>query len=110
MIRRCMRTLDFLADYPMRVSKRTEAVLYLETDGRERLALYPFVVSGAEIGSGAETYFVDAWDTRKGVARMKSFESGDTVSAPEISEALWSWKGSSAGRRKGVTSDGPPAP
>ncbi len=110
-IRRCMRALDFFAAYPMRGATSPEAVAYLETGGHARLALYPFVVSGAGIGSGdAETYFVDAWDTKKGAARMKSFESGGTINVPEISEALGSWKGARARQYGGATSEGPRDP
>ena len=104
-IRRCMQALDFLAAYPMRGAKDPEAAPYLEMGGHERLALYPFVTSGTG-GGGAETYFVDAWDTKKGVARMKSFESGSTISAPEIPEALRRWKDPDANRHGGVVPDG----
>ncbi len=96
-LRRCMGALDFLANHPMRVAEDPEADLFLETGGR--LFLFPFLVSGITLGRhGGQTYFVDAWDTRKGVARMKSFERGETVESPSISEALTRWGGGPAGR------------
>ncbi len=110
-IRRCLWALDFFASYPMRGPESPDAGPYLQTDGDERLALYPFIISGAGLGSGsAQMYFVDAWDTKKGAARMKSFESGDTISVPEISEALRSWKDARTKQYRTATSDGPPAP
>ncbi|MGH3145636.1 MAG: hypothetical protein ACRDTR_07515, partial [Rubrobacter sp.] len=110
-IRRCLRSLDFFAAYPMHDPKCPEDVAYLETGGDQRLALYPFIISGAGLGSGdAEIYFVDAWDTKKGTARMKSFETGNTINAPKISEALGSWKDADARQDGGATSDGPLGP
>ena len=95
----------------MRNATSPEAVPYLETGGDERLALYPFVISRPGLASGsAENYFVDAWDTKKGAARMKSFESGDTISVPEISEALGSWKDARARHKGDALSHGPREP
>ncbi len=96
-LRRCMGALDFLANHPMRGAEDPEADLFLETGGR--LFLFPFLVSGIALGRhDGQTYFVDAWDTRKGAARMKSFERGETVESPSISEALARWGDGPAGR------------
>ena len=37
---------------------------------------------------------LDAWDLKKNVARMKSFEKGDTMSDPEVSDSLTGWESS----------------
>ena len=59
---------------------------------RSLLPLRPFLVSGTTLGRDSEeTCFVDAWDTRKGTARMKSFEWGHTMNSAEVSEALEEW-------------------
>lgn len=34
---------------------------------------------------------MDAWDTRKGMARLKGFERGETANDPGISGALSGW-------------------
>ncbi len=91
-LRRCMWALDFLAGYPMRGLEGPGTGPFLETGDGGRLALYPFLVSGTTLGrDGGETYFVDAWDTRKGTARMKGFERGETANDPGISGALSGW-------------------
>lgn len=91
-LRRCMEALNFFAAYPMRGSEGFETDPFLEMGDGGRLALYPFLVSGATLGcDGGETYFVDAWDTRKGTARMKSFERGHTMLNEEVAEALLEW-------------------
>jgi hypothetical protein len=65
--------------------------------GENRTPLYPFIVPMPCLRcEGGEVYFVDAWDTKKGTARMKSFERGHTTSSAEVSEALAEWS-SSAG-------------
>jgi hypothetical protein len=38
-----------------------------------------------------ETYFIDAWDQRRNIARNKSFEQGHTMSDSEVSDALAGW-------------------
>ena len=88
-LRRCIEALDFLVSYPMRGPEGPETGPFLETGGG-RLVLHPFLVSEITLGDG-ETYFVDAWDTRKGTARMKSFERGHTVLNKDVAEALLEW-------------------
>lgn len=43
--------------------------------------------------SGGETYFIDAWDTKKGIARLKSFENGRTIPDEGVAGALAEWSG-----------------
>lgn len=91
-IRRCMGALDFLTGHPMRGPDDSGTELSLETYKGGRLPLWPFLVSGTTLGRDAEeTYFVDAWDTRKGTARMKSFERGHTMDSAEVAQALSDW-------------------
>lgn len=91
-IRRCMRALVFLTGHPMRGPGNSETGLSLETNEGGRLPLWPFLVSGTTLGRDSEeTYFVDAWDTRKGTARMKSFERGQTTDSAEVAQTLSDW-------------------
>jgi hypothetical protein len=87
-----MGTLDFLTGHPMHGLDDSETYLYLKTGEGGRLLLRPFLVSGTTLGRDSrETYFVDAWDTRKGTARMKSFERGHTMNSAEVAQALSDW-------------------
>lgn len=96
-LRRCMEALDFLADYPMREAEdldpggkpRTHG-LFLDA-GDVLIPLFPFITSATCLRcEETETYFVDAWDRKKNVARLKSFERGHTTTSGEVSAAL-SW-------------------
>ena len=90
-LRRCMEVLDPLADHPIREKDGVVGHFFLEA-GDARFPLYPFITSARCPQCGnVETYFVDAWDTRKGTARLKSFEKGHTIDAPEVSDALARW-------------------
>ena len=90
-----MEALDFLTSHPMRGLDDSETDLSLETGEGGRLPLRPFLVSGTTLGRDSEeTYFVDAWDTRKGTARMKSFERGHTINSAEMAQALEEWTSS----------------
>ena len=92
MIRRCMEALTFLTDHPVRGLEDSGMDLCLKTGEGGRLPLWPFLVSGATLGcDGEEIYFVDAWDTKKGTARMKSFEQGHTTNSTEVAQALSDW-------------------
>ena len=93
-----MEELSFLADYPMRETPASSRDgsrgkgLSLDLGGDERLPLYPFIVPMARPDREAEeVYFVDAWDRRRNAARMKSFETGHTITDPGISDALSGW-------------------
>ena len=58
--------------------------------------LFPFVTTmTCSRCKVRETYFVDSWDTRKGTARMKSFERGHVMPSTEVSEALTEWASNS---------------
>ncbi len=87
-----MWALEFLTGHPMRGPGDSGTDLSVETNEGGRLPLWPFLVSGTTLGRDAtETYFVDAWDTRKGTARMKSFERGHTTNSAEVAQALSDW-------------------
>jgi hypothetical protein len=77
-----------------RSGKPSDGSLFLDT-GESRVPLFPFIVPmtcpHCEV---VETYFVDAWDTKKGTVRMKSFEQGHTTSSAEVSEAFSEWANS----------------
>ncbi len=97
MLRRCMEALAFLADYPLVQAESPDAgsslsEVSLNLGGGDRVSLYPFVVSATCPDCGVdETYFVDAWDTRRGTARLKSFERGHSWDSAEVAEALTRW-------------------
>jgi hypothetical protein len=75
------------------VSERPrEKGMYLDLGGEDWLPLYPFILSRAyPDGRDRETYFIDAWDTRKGVARMKGFDSGGTNLDEGVAQTLATW-------------------
>ena len=95
MLRRCMGALSFFADYPLARAEGSDAssgAHEVFLDGGDRLPLYPFVSSATCSDCGTdETYFIDAWDTRKGTARLKSFERGHTRSNPGVAAGLSGW-------------------
>lgn len=71
-----------------------EGDLYLELGNQSWVSLYPFIVTmNCAHCKAKETYFIDMWDQRRGTARMKSFERGHTMSNPEVSDALATWRG-----------------
>ena len=100
MLRRCMEALAFFAESPMRREEGSDTDHNGESQGgalsldmgENLVPLFPFIVPmvcpRCEI---RETYFVDAWDTKRGTARMKSFERGHTMNNAEVSEALTEW-------------------
>jgi hypothetical protein len=99
-LRRCMQALGFFADYPMHETEssdvdrdqraRTGNLFLRLNDGQ--LPLHPFIASATcPRCRDTETYFVDAWDTKKGTVRLKSFERGHTISSTGISDALTDW-------------------
>ncbi len=91
-IRRCMGALESLTDHPVHRSDDSGTGLHLVTGEGVQLPLWPFLVWGTMLGRhDGETYFVDAWDTRKGTARMKSFERGHTTNSAEVAQALSDW-------------------
>lgn len=99
MLRRCMEALAFFAAYPMRREEGSDrsgesrgSSMFLDLGAGNRVLLYPFIVpmTCARCDSG-ETFFVDAWDTKRGTARMKSFERGHSAISEEVSDALLEW-------------------
>lgn len=75
--------------------------LFLTSGDEDQIALYPFIVSTTPAPDETrETYFIDAWDTKKGVARMKSFERGRAFPDGEVVQALAKWADSA---RKGAS-------
>ncbi len=102
MLRRCMEALSFLADYPLRATEGPDAAgdggprmggLFVDPGDGSHVPLYPFMVpiTCPECETD-ETYFIDAWDRKRDVARMKSFEKGHTVGDPGISGSLSGWE------------------
>lgn len=68
--------------------------LFLDLGRQDWVLLYPFIVAMTCSHCRArETYFIDMWDQRRGVARMKSFERGHTMSNKGVSAALSEWSG-----------------
>lgn len=66
--------------------------LYLDLGGEDWIPLYPFIVPiTCPDCNTTETYFIDAWDRKRNMARMKSFERGHTVSSSEVSDSLAEW-------------------
>jgi len=69
--------------------------LFLDLGQRGWTPLFPFIITmTCSHCKARETYFIDAWDTRRGTARMKSFERGHTMNSAEVSEALVEWAAS----------------
>jgi hypothetical protein len=69
--------------------------LFLDLGQRGWVPLFPFMTTTTcSHCKVRETYFIDAWDTRRNIARMKSFERGHTTTSTEVSEALSEWAGS----------------
>ncbi len=100
-LRRCLEALAFFADYPLRqmagsdVDHNSESRgngLFLDLGSGNRVSLYPFIVPGVCTKCDAgEIYFIDAWDRKRNIARMKSFERGHTMTDPEVSDSLEAW-------------------
>lgn len=66
--------------------------LFLDLGQRGWAPLFPFVTTmTCSHCKVRETYFIDAWDTRRNIARLKSFERGHTATSTEVSEALSEW-------------------
>lgn len=66
--------------------------LFLEPSQQDWVPLFPFMTSmTCSHCKARETYFIDSWDTRRGTARMKSFERGHTMLNKEVAEALLEW-------------------
>lgn len=66
--------------------------LFLDLGGENWVPLYPFILPTASSdGEVREICFIDAWDTKKGVARIKSFERGGTIFNGEVAAALAKW-------------------
>nr|MDP9479240.1 hypothetical protein [Actinomycetota bacterium] len=75
-----------------------EGGLFLDPGGRSWVSLYPFIVAANPPGGEPDTYFIDAWNTRKDMVRMKSFERGHAISDAGVAEALMEWSdGSTSG-------------
>lgn len=67
--------------------------LYLDLGHQSWVPLFPFVVTmNCSHCKAKETYFIDMWDKRRGIAQMKSFERGHTMSNQEVSDALAEWE------------------
>lgn len=92
----CLRFVGDRPDLPLEEivlrERPREKGLFLDLGAGNWLSLYPFILSKASSdGEVRETYFVDAWNTKKGVARMKGFDSGGTIFDEEVAETLAKW-------------------
>jgi hypothetical protein len=93
---KCLRYVGDRPDVPLEEivlrERPREKGLFLDLGAENWLPLYPFIPSKASSdGEVRETYFVDAWNTKEGVARMKGFDSGDTNLDEEVAEMLAKW-------------------
>jgi hypothetical protein len=94
-----LKTLRYMGDHPSFPQEEVvfhrglpRGDLFLDLDGGNWVALYPFIVPmNCSHCKARETYFIDLWDPRRGTARMKSFERGHTMNNPGVSEALEKW-------------------
>ncbi len=63
--------------------------LFLDLGDQRWVPLYPFVVAtNCPRCLYRETYFIDRWDDRKGIALMKSFERGHIVDDKQVADQL----------------------
>jgi hypothetical protein len=96
-----MEALAFFTDYPLRQMAGSDADhngesrgdgLFLDLGDGNRVSLYPFIVPGICAKCDArETYFIDAWDRKRHIVRMKSFECVHTIDDSEVSDSLAPW-------------------
>lgn len=95
-ILRCLRYMGDHPSFPQEEVPFERALprgdLFLDRGSQGWIPLFPFMdTMTCSHCKARETYFIDAWDSRRGVARMKSFERGHTASSTEISKALAEW-------------------
>jgi hypothetical protein len=63
--------------------------LFLDLGDQIWVPLYPFIVAtNCPRCLYRETYFIDRWDDRKGIALMKSFERGHTADDEQVASLL----------------------
>jgi hypothetical protein len=61
----------------------------LDLEHQNWVSLHPFIVaSNCPHCRYRETYFIDRWNDRKGIALMKSFERGHAEERRDVSESL----------------------
>jgi hypothetical protein len=92
----CLRFVGDRPDLPLEEmvlrERPREKGLFLDLGAGNWLPLYPFILSKASSdGEVRGIYFVDAWNTKKGVARMKGFDSGGTIVDEKVAETLAKW-------------------
>lgn len=93
---KCLRYMGDHPSFPQEEIPFHQALprgdLFMDLGQRGWTPLFPFITTMTCAHCKArETYFIDAWDTRRGTARMKSFERGHTMLGKEVSEALSEW-------------------
>ena len=98
-ILKCLRYMGDHPSFPQEEVPFRQALprgdLFLDLGQRGWTPLFPFMITmTCSHCKARETYFIDAWDTRRGTARMKSFERGHTMNSAEVSEALEEWASS----------------
>lgn len=90
---KCLRLVGDGPGFPQEGIEVSRALprgdLALDKGDGEWISLYPFLVaSNCPRCRHRETYFIDGWDHRKGLAFMKSFERGHLEERSNVSEAL----------------------
>lgn len=93
-----LKCLRYVGDHPSFQQEELEfhkgvprGDLLVDLGSQRWMSLYPFInTMNCPHCKVRETYFVDMWDQRRGIAKMKSFERGHTENSSEISEALLS--------------------
>lgn len=91
-----LKCLRYIGDHPSFHQEQVEFYkgvprgdLLIDLGNQKWMSLYPFITTmNCPHCKVRETYFVDMWDQRRKVAKMKSFERGHTEDNADISEAL----------------------
>ncbi|CAN5661482.1 hypothetical protein BH20ACT11_BH20ACT11_10280 [soil metagenome] len=91
-----LKCLRYMGDHPSFHQEEVEfhkgvprGDLLMDLGNGRWMSLYPFIATmNCPHCKVRETYFVDMWDTRRSVAKMKSFERGHTEDSAEVSETL----------------------
>lgn len=91
-----LKCLRYVGDHPSFQQEEVEfhkgvprGDLLIDLGNQRWMSLYPFITTmNCPHCKVRETYFVDMWDQKRKIAKMKSFERGHTEDSSEISEAL----------------------
>lgn len=91
-----LKCLRYVGDHPSFNQEEVEFYkgvprgdLLMDLGNRRWMSLHPFIATmNCPHCKVRETYFIDIWDKRRSVAKMKSFERGHTEDDAEISGSL----------------------